>query len=338
MRTTAALLLIAAYAPFALAQSPAPGAASPNAPQVIGSSTDSDYHVGPGDLIAVSIFGMDEFAQAARISNSGKIHLTHLGILRVADKTPSELAAEIAEMLKGRGLVREPWVQVRVLEYRAHPVYILGEVMQPGQFVLTGEKYLADLLTEAVGFNDVASPIGYLYRRKPVASRVGSPQSAGSSSTETTPEMMFEEAIEIDFRALEDGRKPELNVRLRAGDVLYCPERRPGLYFAVGGFMSPGRHKVPDDRPLTLSRAIAIAGGPSKNARTSKGAIVRYDAQGNRHEIPFDGQAVLEGRQPDVNVETMDILFLPSSTAKTVGYAFLNVIPGVLWSGLGRIQ
>jgi len=62
----------------------------------------------------------------------------------------------------------------------------------------------------------------------------------------------------------------------------------------------------------------------------SDGLLVRYDEQGNRKEIPVDFAAILDGRQPDFPIQPNDIIFIPGSTAKNVGYGMLGIIPSLL--------
>jgi polysaccharide biosynthesis/export protein len=296
------------------------GVQNPDRPaQAAGANSAADYRIGPGDVLYISVLGMNELNQTIRISNSGKIHVPHLGVMKVNDKTPSELEALIAAQLVQRELVKKPWVQVRVVEYRAHPVYILGEVMQPGQFLMKDEMYLSDLISLAAGFNDVATPVGYLYRRA-----IPQADAEGKGSLDIS---QSEEAIEIDFRKLYDGSKPELNVKLRGGDVLYVPQRKQNYYFVVGDIQSPKAYEISFQQEILASQAIAKAGGPLKTAKLSKSILVRYEQDGSRKEQTVDFGAILKGRKPDFPVRPNDIIFIPGSSAKTLGYGLLGVLP-----------
>lgn len=308
------------------AQEPAHSATTPAAPAPAGvQATRGDYRVGPGDLLSIGVSGLKEFDVRTRVSNSGKIHLPYLGIVRVTDLTTTALQAELATMLRERGLVKEPWVTVRVDQYRAQPVYILGEVMLPGQFVIKDDMYLVDLISLGGGFNEFATPVGYLYRRKENADDL--PKGA----------MPTDEAVEIDFQALNEGRRPELNVKLRGGDVLYVPQRKKEYFFVVGDVVAPGPFELASDAPtLMLSQAFSKAGGPLKTAKISKGVLVRFDRNGGREELPVDFKAILEGRKPDLPVQANDILFIPGSTAKTLGLGMLGIIPGTITSRARR--
>lgn len=304
-----------------LAQEPGIGAQVESADPGLASAgvAPADYRVGPGDLLAISVSQIQQLGVSSRVSNSGKLRVPRLGVMKVTDMTTAELEAEISKQLKERELVKDAWVSVRVTQYRARPVYILGEVMMPGQFVIQQDMYLVDLLTLAGGLNEVATPVGFLYRRKPNAGEL------------PNGEAVTEEAIPIDFQALSEGTRPELNLKLRGGDVLYVPERRKKYYYIVGEVNGPGFFELASaaEGTLRLSQAIAKAGGPLRTAKMSAGILVRKNAAGERQELPVDFKAILDGRQPDELIQADDIVFIPGSSVKTLAYGFLGILPNV---------
>lgn len=306
IRAGVLLCLLLGLAVPARAQAPSADPAAPEA------AREPGYRIGPGDLLSIGVSNVKQFDQTVRVSNTGKIHVPFLGVLKVADMTPSELERLVTERLREDGLVKDPWVSVSIQQYRAQPVYILGEVMDPGQFVIRDEMYLIDLITLAGGFNDVATPVGFLYRRRPDAG---------------TADAQPDEAIEINFRALNEGLQPELNVKLRGGDVLYVPQRRKEFFYVVGDVNQPGAYELPDPAMMLSSQAVAKAGGPMRTAKLSKAILVRFDEQGRRLELPVDIKAVFEGRKPEVRILPNDILFVPGSTAKTLAYGLLGAVP-----------
>jgi hypothetical protein len=66
----------------------------------------------------------------------------------------------------------------------------------------------------------------------------------------------------------------------------------------------------------------------------SEGMLVRYDENGARQELAMDYAAILDGRQPDFPVRNNDIIFVPGSAAKTIGYGMVNMVPRLLQSTL----
>ncbi|MEW5976931.1 MAG: polysaccharide biosynthesis/export family protein [Acidobacteriota bacterium] len=290
-----------------------------------------DYQVGPADVLSVSILGVRAFDLAGsgglvvNVSNSGKIRLPYLGVLRVAGMTTSQLEGRIAERLREKSLVMDAQVLVQVVDYRAQNVYILGEVMQPGQYLLRDDMYVADLVSLGMGFNEVSSRFVYLYRHSSTSSGTGH-----SDWADPAREASLEEAIRIDVRAVLNGNRPDLNLKLRGGDILYCPQHRPERYYVVGAVMNPGAMEIPvDNQQVLASQAIAFAGGPSRTAKMSKGLVITTDEKGRRQELAVDFNGILKGRKPDFVVKANDIIFIPGSEAKTLGYGLLGIVPGI---------
>lgn len=303
-----------------------------------------EYRVGPGDLLSIRVFGLDQFDQTARISNSGKIHVRYIGVLRVADTTVGQIEQEIARELRERGLVKEPWVRVQVEEYNAQPVFVIGEVNSPGQIMITGEMHLVDVITKAGGFRPSAAEEAFLIRRgghyrsaieairqgsenpSEEASQSGArpPEAAGGASAEAAESGT---RIKINIPQLSDGSRPELNVRVQGGDVFYVPTMRQQVIYIIGEVKFPGAYVLPRYYDhITATRALAYAGGTlRRSAKTNKAFIVRYDKNGAIRPIPFDISASIKGKQPDIPMMPNDIIFVPRSVAKMTGYKLLDM-------------
>jgi protein involved in polysaccharide export with SLBB domain len=282
-------------------------------------SDQTDYRLGAGDVLAISVLGLKDFDCSVAVSNSGKVHVPHLGVIAVLDLTPAQMEAEIARRLREQGLMKEPWVRVRVTDYRSQTVYILGEVIMPGQYLLKEDMCVMDLISLGLGLNDVTNRSVYLYRQHPAPSKGVTPPDRAD---------MYE-VTSIDLQELFAGKKPELNVRLRGGDILYCPEKKAEYFYAMGDLNRPGAIEIPQGSQVLVSRAISWAGGATKTAKVSKGILMRYDETGARQQLAVDFKAVLTGKKPDFLIKPNDIIYIPGSSAKALGYGMLGVIPGV---------
>ncbi|RPJ61839.1 MAG: hypothetical protein EHM23_05470 [Acidobacteria bacterium] len=293
-----------------------------------------EYRIGPGDLLAVKIVGMENMDQEIRVSGSGKISLPYLGILDAADLTAAELEQTIATKLVEAKLVKEPQILVFVSEYRAKPIYILGEVDQAGEIIMTQQLYLMDAILMAGGLDYTASDRAYLHRRKLEA---GPPSERQFAQAPGQPGESDIEVIEINMRKIKDGGIVEPNPLLRKGDVLFIPEKKLKYYYIVGDVGGTGVFALPEEGDLLISRAVASAGGPLKTARISQGIVVRYDENGARQEQQVDFKAILDGRSPDFKVRPDDVIFVPGSQFKTWGYALLGFVPRLASVGVGFI-
>jgi polysaccharide biosynthesis/export protein len=300
---------------------------------------EQDYRIGPADVLAIGVLGIKEFSSVAQpgltvtVSNSGKIHLPYLGTMTVNNTTVSQLKSEIARRLREQDLIREPQVQVQVTEYRAHNVYIIGEVMQGGQFMLRHEMHLRDLIAVAKNLDSDVNSIIYVYRRRPVRSESGGTVPVNNSATSDST---LNEVVKINVDELMNGTRPELNLEMQGGDIVYCPMQAPERFYVVGDVNSPGVIALPkrSEGGLLGSQALSLAGGPTRTAKLNKGLVIRFNEDGTRQELAFDFNAIIQGKKPDFAVKPNDVIYIPGSQAKTLGYGFLGIVPSIASTAL----
>lgn len=92
---------------------------------------ESDYRLGSGDKIQITVFGQLDLSIETLLNNSGKINYPFLGEIQAVGKTLAEFQQQIYDGLKGDYLI-SPNVSVSIIEYR--PFFIDGEVKQPGGY------------------------------------------------------------------------------------------------------------------------------------------------------------------------------------------------------------
>tara|TARA_R110001592_G_scaffold1695_3_gene9988 strand:- start:1813 stop:2331 length:519 start_codon:yes stop_codon:yes gene_type:complete len=120
---------------------------------------EETYLLGPGDKVAITVFGEDDLAIETLLGSSGNINYPFLGEVKVTGLTVKQVEQVIEQGLKGDYLVR-PNVYVQVVEYR--PFYILGEVKQPGGYpyqpgmTVNQAVALAGGLTERADDNEIS--------------------------------------------------------------------------------------------------------------------------------------------------------------------------------------
>lgn len=304
------------------------------------SQLSPDYQLGPGDEISIRVSGLKEFMQTASVSNSGRIRVSFVGVLFVAGLTPVQLEQEIAKQVKLHELVNEPVVRVNVEKFRSRNAFVTGEVVTPGQFVVTHETRLLDLLSKAGGLLTTAADTGYLYRRPRFEPNIETRVFAGDGKTEVTAPPVREPsvqndkpqttgAIQISLKDLEEGAKPELNIRLEAGDVLYVPRRRAQNFYVIGDVKVPGAYALPRGLTITAAQAVTYAGGTLATAKQGKGFLMRHASTG--HEaLAVNFKAIIEGKEPDIPIQEDDIIFIPNSTVRTIGVSLLVMVPTII--------
>lgn len=114
------------------------------------------YFVGPFDRVSIDVYGVPEISRTVNVDASGVISLPLVGIVPAAGKTATELAAAIADRLRGR-YVRNPEVTVNT-ETVNQTITVEGQVTQPGLYPVTGRMTLLRAVATARGLSDYAAP------------------------------------------------------------------------------------------------------------------------------------------------------------------------------------
>jgi len=269
-----------------------------------------DYHVAPRDQLFVQIHGHDDLTRTARVSERGTITLPLVGEIQVAGRTGRDIETAIESALKPAYL-KNPRVTVTVSEFRGRQFSVVGAVNQPGAYpIRTNEVTLRDALSEARGARDNAGRVAYVLRAKP-------------RSDEPQP-------LEVDldglFRAGQGG-----GVMLEPGDSVYVPEA--STFYVSGEVEKRGAYTL--RRGTTVAKAIAEAGGVTKRA-SDRVTIVRTTETGHREELTgLDLDSILEGdTSKDLPLRPHDVVVVPASRAKVVGYTILDVLARLLSIGL----
>jgi polysaccharide biosynthesis/export protein len=272
-----------------------------------------DYRVGPGDLIEIKVFGVDKFNQSSRVSASGAITVPYLGKVMAAGLTGAELERKLAEQITENKLILDPQVLVFVKEYQSQPVFIMGAVKAPGQYMITRSINLIDALAFAGGINQDRADDFLIVQRKVENSQV--------------------KKEKIVLKELLDNANQTANIAIRGGDVIQVPERVIQTFYIIGEVVRPGAYDLPKDREyLSMAQAIGRAGGPLKTAKLNGGILVRYEADGSRKEMAMKLDEIMKGKKPDLPVKADDVIFIPGSNIKTLGYGLIGALPGVATS------
>jgi polysaccharide export outer membrane protein len=230
-------------------------------------AADSDYRLGAGDLLRVSVFGSPDLSAELRVSESGNITYPLVGALSVGGRTPAQVEAMISAHLMEGGFVRDPQVSVLVLEYRSQQVAVLGHVVKPGQYSLQSATTLLTLLAEAGGpIHEEAADFATVMRKD------------GTKA-------------QIDLAALFTG-DPAQNIPIAGGDTIYVP--RAPQFYVYGEVQKPGMYRL--ERNMTVSRAISAGGGLTPRGSERRVVVKRRNAKGEEELISVDGSDLL---QPD---------------------------------------
>jgi polysaccharide export outer membrane protein len=244
------------------------------------------YRIGPKDVLAIQVYRREDLTKQTPVRDDGTVFLPLAGHVDAAGKTVGELAAEIAARLAA--YVREPQVDVIVVEYRARQYALLGEVREPGSYAIQADTRLLDAFGAGHGLTEKANlHDSYLVRGGTI--------------------------LPLDFEALFNRGDAAQNVFLESGDFVYVASRERMRVYVLGEVNQPQIVPMTEGK-LTIPEAIAAAGGFNEttafksNLKIIRGGIAAPTVLTVNFEDFLHGRA---GRA--VDLEAGDIVFVPAS-------------------------
>jgi polysaccharide export outer membrane protein len=163
-------------------------------------TADPNYVIGAQDVLDINVWKEPDVSRVVPVRPDGKISLPLLNDVQAAGLTPAQLAAQITESLKK--YVTSPQVTVIVATINSQRVYILGEVTRPGAFPLLPGMSVLQALSSAGGFTQFAKVKNIFVRR-----------------VEDGKETKYP----FNYREVINGKRPEQDILLKAGDTIVVP-------------------------------------------------------------------------------------------------------------------
>jgi polysaccharide export outer membrane protein len=285
-----------------------------------------DYKIGPEDLLEISVFEDEKLNKTVRVSSQGNINFPLLGVLKVKGLTASELEREIRDLLAEK-YFQDPNVSVFIKEYRNQRISIIGAVEKPGVYEVSGQKTILDLLAISGGLKEDAGQLLFLIR--PPNPEEGNPK-------KREEKVSVEDSVRTFIINLEELLiKGDLsqNLALLHGDVINIPPS--GRIYVGGQVKSPGGFEM-KGKKITISQAIALAGGLTAKAAGSETKIFRYqEREAGKEIITVDAYAIQKGKFEDLQLKENDIMFVPTSTTKAALIEFIDTLKGMAGFGFG---
>jgi polysaccharide export outer membrane protein len=272
----AGILMLGLFSPGNLAAQEVPAAAV------------NDYRIGPKDLLEITVFGLPELTQTARVAEDGSITMPLLGKVDVAGLTAQELETKLASVLDQQ-YTKGARVTVFIREYQK--ISILGAVGRPGQYEIVGPTRLLQAIAQASGLTSQAMTELYVYR-------------VDKDGRQTT--------ITINVQDLIVKGNQELNIELLPKDVISVPIDIQQNVFVYGEVTSPGAIPYMASKKITLLQAIAQAGGTTEWAKRSKVVIKRKErGSGKEIKIKVNLKKLISGKLADIVLEEGDVVIVP---------------------------
>jgi polysaccharide export outer membrane protein len=326
------LIIILLSSPYAQAQSPSqpspktqqltpvvPAPEQISAPNDAGALNDLSYRIGPGDELDVRIFGRSELSRIVRVDSYGRIRLPFLEDVQAACMTEAQLAESIAE--KYKKYLRDPQVDVMIKDFRSQPVAVIGAVSQPGRFQLQRRIRLLELLSFAGGPNTHAGGTVHIIHNSEhdhcsAASPEPKPADGNGEGASILPLLSS-----IKLKQVMAGT-PDANPYVQPGDIVSIPEA--DQIFVTGSVVKPGAY--PLLTRITLTQAVALAGGVNMEAARGKVRLIRQDeGTETRKETVYNLDDIHRRKIQDILLLPNDIIEVPSSTMRVASRNMLGV-------------
>jgi polysaccharide biosynthesis/export protein len=324
----------------------------------------TDYPVGPGDLIEISVPGMDDLKdRTVRVSGMGDVELPLVGIVKVGGMTETGVRDALKQALTK--YMYDPQVDVFIKEYHSRQVAVVGAVRSPGLITLTGAgESILDAITQAGGMTaDAADEIVILpqvegarsnlqqmavaYEQAPAAPGAptdGTRNQPTAQLQPNTPDPSHDNphtgitlaslnqdisngpAVVIPLKSgAFQGSLSYTNMPVEPGDIVVVPGG--GNVMVTGWVYKPGFFSVGSG--LTVLGAVGSAGGAMYAADGTEATLIRSDGTGNKVSIPVDLNKIATGQEADIPVRANDVIDVP--------YSYVRIGPYVVYSILTRM-
>ncbi|HLA10360.1 MAG TPA: polysaccharide biosynthesis/export family protein [Pyrinomonadaceae bacterium] len=273
------------------------------------------YRIGPGDVLDIRILNRPNLSREdVRVEGSGMIRMPLIETeIQAACHTEGELAKDIAQ--RYTKFYRNPQVDVFVKEYHSQQVAVIGAVNDQARFELQRRIRLLELLTYAKGPSPKAGQ---------TINIVHAPPMLPCQKSETAEAEAAFSTYKLSDTLSGD---PKANPYLSPGDIVTLPEA--DQIYVVGNVYTP--LTIPLREPITLTRAIAMAGGVKQDTRKDKIRIVRQEpGSATRKELLVDLSAIEKKRADDVALLANDIVDVQTSAGKSFLRSLIGgVVPSV---------
>ncbi len=315
-----------------------------------------EFTLGPGDVLQVSSPNVNELKdRVVRLDANGSASLPLIGDVKLSGLTEKEAKAAIERKLGD--YMYHPEVTVFVQTYHSRQVAVVGAVANPGMFTLSPDDTIDSIIQRAGGMSrdaaqeilftpapeasqkteggsirEGAGPIDGVHSPnaatleeqggvRPVSASVPAPPAAQPSPTpqQNVPRetSLYSTEMPVLINLVKAGGPGCLGVPLRPGDQIDVP--LGGMVKVIGWVSQPKPVQLTPG--LTALGAVAAAGGPLFAADMGNVEVIRQGHDAQAQIIKVNLNKVQELKEPDVVLESNDVVQVPYALYKLPGYA-----------------
>lgn len=256
-----------------------------------GKNAASRYRIGARDVLRIQVEEAPNLPPEFTVAEDGAIDIEPAGSVPAQGRTERELETEIEARLKEKGL-RKATVHVTVISFRSRPVLVLGAVVNPGNQTTSGSTRLMEVLLAAGGLSPEHGPTVQVRRQA---------------------DNGLADQVTVAVADLIETLDPDVNLPILAGDVINVAAARILTVHLLGAVKTVGSLSFKNTDRVSVLTAVARAGGLAETA-SRKIAIKRKDPQtGRLDETLVDFRRILDGKDPDVDLQDGDVLVAKES-------------------------
>ena len=127
-------------------------------------AAESTYQIGPGDVLEISVWKDDSLSRELVVPPDGVISFPLIGDLNVKYLTVTDVRKAVTKKLSE--YVPDATVSVILVNLNSLKAYVIGKVLKPGQYGITMETSVMQILSMAGGINPFADGKKILILRK----------------------------------------------------------------------------------------------------------------------------------------------------------------------------
>ena len=238
-----------------------------------------EYRLGQGDVVRITVYQNPDLTLETRVTEAGVISYPLLGNIRIGGLSVTAAEKLVADGLRGGNFVKQPQVNVVVVQVRGNQANVLGQVNRPGRYPIeAADMRLTDLLAAAGGTSASGSDVVIV--------------------TGTRNGQRFR--VEVDLPGLFTANARDTDLLIQNGDVVWV-ERQP-LVYIYGEAQRPGPMRL--ERGMTLMQALSSGGGLTPRG-TEKGIRV--------HRKAADGGVIVITPPMDARMQDGDVVYVRES-------------------------
>ena len=257
-------------------------------------STGPGYGVGPGDILRIRVFQVEDLSRTVRVGEDGFIMVPLLGQVFVHGLTTSRIETMLAHEF-GQQYLQNPQVSVFIEEYESKQVTVLGAVRNPSVYSIRKPETILAMLAKAGGLTEQAGTNIQINRELVIS-----------------PTMRRKETLIISKSALLANADQLQDLVLSEGDSILVS--KSGSVFIEGAIENPGAYPMHGE--TNIVKLLSMAGGILYDTAKKKIEIYRKTPSGEQQVFRVNYNTARQDPRHDIILEEGDVVVVHHSRIK----------------------